>query len=458
MATKIRNPFVHSHDHDHGHGHDHHHGNGHGHHDHDHHHDEQDPAQQSLADALRVSFALLKWVMVLLLVAYLFTGIFRVETAQRAVRLQFGKIMGEPGQQVYGPGWHLGLPYPIEQKILVPIGQRNIDVNQQFWFSAPPGSQGQTIDQMRGGPLNPERDGSLLTGDSNIVHGQFTVSYQISDEGVANYVQNVGNLQKADDIVRNVAEQAIVAAVAQAQADDLIRSNTEAVSAAAVRRMQEVLDEMETGVVVTTFTMPTSTMPLPVRGASQAVINAESEKASAIEAAKQKATSTLNETAGEAYDELFAMVRAYEQARGANDEAEAERLLGQIDAALDASEITTEQGLVRIGGRTAETINRAKTERTEIVQSVRAEANRFTQLLEQHRQSPGLVQTQLWERARGEIFTGDVETIYSPTGQGQTLTILTNKDPAIEREREKQRLQREQEEAQRRAQQNQPSP
>src|SRR5690348_12096254 len=102
MAQKMRNPFVHhhdhGHDHDHGHG-DHDHGDGHDHHhgegDGDGHEpggngrarfEELDPAQQSLADALRVSFGVLKAIMVVLLILYAFSGFFSVGNNEVALR------------------------------------------------------------------------------------------------------------------------------------------------------------------------------------------------------------------------------------------------------------------------------------------------------------------------------------------------------------------------------------
>ena len=124
MAEKIKNPFIHSHDDD---------------CDHDHHHDHEpfepaDPAQKSLADAMRVSFMILKVIMVAMLIFYASTGIFTVEPQQQVVRLQFGKIIGENEGLVYDQGWYVGWPYPIEEKIKVPTTQRNVTLLNAFWY------------------------------------------------------------------------------------------------------------------------------------------------------------------------------------------------------------------------------------------------------------------------------------------------------------------------------------
>ncbi len=63
-----------------------------------------DPGARSLAEALTVCFGLLKIVMALLIVAFLFSGAFNVNEGEVAVRLRFGRLQGAPGQQVIEPG------------------------------------------------------------------------------------------------------------------------------------------------------------------------------------------------------------------------------------------------------------------------------------------------------------------------------------------------------------------
>lgn len=438
MAQKIRNPFLHTHDHDH---HDHDHAHGEGHHHPDHHHDPEDPAQQSLADALRVSFGLLKWIMAVLIVVYLFTGIFSVNEQERAVRLRFGKLVGEPGEQVYGQGLHLGWPYPVEQYVKIPVDWRSMTLDRAFWFSPPPGSEGQTLDEMQGQALNPQRDGSLITGDANIVHGKFRVDYRIEDP--AAFVQNVGDLAVLEQLVRNAAERAIVHVVAGSDADAVLRT----IDGVPVRElMRESLDALEAGVAVGEVSMIDTTAPLSVRQAYQQAVNAESERAQQIEEARQRATSTLNEAAGEAYDELLVLVEAYETARATGDADEAQRLLATIDRALDTQQVADAQGgTVRIGGLVATTISRARTDSTAHVQRIKGDANYFTQMLERYRVAPQLVTSSLWQATREAILTGEgIESIYSPAGREQRLVIIANRDPNLKQEQERKRLQAEQ--------------
>ena len=79
---------------------------------------ELDPAQ-SLAEALRVSFTILKLAMLVLLIAYAFSGTFSVGSNEVALRLRFGDYVGSPGNRVLERGTYFAAPFPIEQIVKV---------------------------------------------------------------------------------------------------------------------------------------------------------------------------------------------------------------------------------------------------------------------------------------------------------------------------------------------------
>ncbi len=406
--------------------------------------EEIDPARQSLSDALRVSFWLLKMIMIILAGIYCFSGIFSVPQQQVAVRLQFGRIISnEQGDQVARPGLHIGLPYPIERVIYVPTSPQILNINQAFWYDIKPGDRAKTKDEIAalqyGKMLNPEMDGSLLTGDANIVHARYEVTYRVTDP-VA-YVENIGDETLARSIMRNIAEQAIVYSVAQIKADDFIggRSNQDL----AGRYAQRILDEMNTGLSIETFiTAGETEMPLPVRRAYEAVINAENEKAQQIEAARQEYARILGETAGQAYEPLLELVQSYETAVTVGQPVLAAELGEELDRALIKLEMTGDRGGQAIGGKVSELVNEAVTYKTQVVEQVKAEAETFRALRDEYLQNPQILTTRLWEDARQEILSGDVETMYAPPGEHY---IVINRDPEVIRLREEERLRRQQE-------------
>jgi membrane protease subunit HflK len=391
-----------------------------------------DPAQQSLAEALRVSFAILKLAMVGLLVAYAFSGTFSVGSNEVAVRLRFGDYVGDPGNRVLERGTYLAAPFPFEQVVKVDTRPTTLVLDKEFWFETTKDDSGLTRSQMQGRkaqPLHPLRDGSLLTGDMSIVHAKWTITWRVSDP-VA-YLTNVGSPAVAEALVRLVSQQGIVQAFAQLTADDVLRGivNREL----AVGLMQRRLDDMRTGLVVDQLALDKVSAPMLVAGSFDAVTSAESDRAGRIVAAQQERARILGETAGEASGPILELISTYEQAVERGDEAAA----GDAEAAIDAALGDLRIGGAAIGGDVARAINGAKTYRTQVVEQVGAEAQAFRELLPQYTQNPRLVLAKLWEDARETILTGDVETFYTVPGQ---LELQLNRDPELQKERQKEQL------------------
>lgn len=428
----IRNPFEHhhGHDHDHDHGHDH---------AHDAPSQDLDPAQQSLNDALRVSFWVLKVAMLIVVVLYLFSGFFSVKQQEVAVRLRFGQIVGDPGKQEIPPGGpHFALPFPLEQVVRVPTNVQQLDFSSEFWFRLRPEDLGFTIDELsqRGAlksePLNPELDGSMVTGDANIVHARWSLSYKIDD--AVRYLKNIGDPKLAQKVVRSAAESGIVRAAAGLTADEIIKGQIDRESA--IRDIQQSLDAVGAGISVEQIAIFQPTPPVAVRDAFQAVTRAESEKARVIEKALQDRSTILGETAGEAYGPILAMIRDYERVLATADADAIAAQEEKIDSALGALKVESEIGNVPISGRVAQVINEAVSYRSSIDARVRADADNFRTYFNEYKDRPArrrIIIDRLWQEAKAAIFTGDVETLYVPPGRAW---IKLNRDPDVARQRQ----------------------
>lgn len=391
-----------------------------------------DPAQQSLEEALRVGFAILKLAMLVLLVAYAFSGTFSVGSNEVALRLRFGDYVGDPGNRVLERGTYLAAPFPIEQVVKVDTRPATLTLDREFWFETTKDDSGLTRSELQGRkslPLHPLRDGSLITGDSGIAHAKWTITWRIGDP-VA-YLTNVGSKPMATEIVRLVAQQGIVQAVAQLAAADLLRGVVNRELAVGV--MQQRLDSMRTGLVIDQLALDKVSAPMRVAGSFDAVTTAESDRAGRIVAAQQERAQILGETAGEASNALWELITAYERAVDTGQAAEAAGVAGRIDAAIE--------GLVvdgtPVGGEVARLINNARGYRTQVVERVAGEAQAFEQLLPQYDRNPRLVLAKLWEDARETILTGDVETFYTVAGQ---LELQLNRDPEIQKLRQQEQL------------------
>jgi regulator of protease activity HflC (stomatin/prohibitin superfamily) len=401
-----------------------------------------DPAQQSLAEALRVSFGILKLAMVALLVAYGLSGVFSVGSNEVALRLRFGGYVGAPGERVLERGTYFAAPFPIEQVVKVDTRPMTLGLDEEFWFETNKTDSGLTRSQLQGQksqPLNPLRDGSLITGDSSIIHAKWTLTWRVA-EPVA-YLTNIGSRDIAEGIVRLVAQQGIVQSIAQLPADEVLRGivNREV----AIGRMQQRLDEMRTGLIVDQLALDKVSAPMRVARSFDAVTSAESDRAGRIVAAQQERAKILGETAGEGSRPLLSLIDQYAKATDRGDQSLVTDLQVAIDTAL--RELVIDGTM--IGGEVAQVMNVANSYRTQVIEQVATEAETFSQLLPQFRQNPRLVTAKLWEDAREQILTGDVETFYTVPGQ---LELQLNRDPELQQARQKEQLRqrkREQEEA-----------
>src|ERR1035441_5559616 len=117
--------------------------------DHDHPHNGQtapalppetpvDAGSQALAEALRSSFAIVKFVMVLLVLVFLASGFFTVGPQERAIILRFGKPVGEGEKALLGPGLHWSFPYPIDENIKVSIAGLQHVGSTVGWYAVTP--------------------------------------------------------------------------------------------------------------------------------------------------------------------------------------------------------------------------------------------------------------------------------------------------------------------------------
>src|SRR5258707_3080246 len=114
--------------------------NGHEHHDHEHPHapETQDAGTQALAEALRSSFAIVKVVMGLMVVAFFASGFFTVGPSEKAVILRFGKPVGEGSKALLTSGLHWSLPYPIDEVVRIPITEiQKVSSNNGWYLTTP---------------------------------------------------------------------------------------------------------------------------------------------------------------------------------------------------------------------------------------------------------------------------------------------------------------------------------
>ncbi len=343
-----------------------------------------DSGSQALAEALQSSFSIVKVLMAGLFVLFLLSGLFKVESQEKAIKLRFGKPVGEGEQALLGPGLHWAWPYPIDEVIKIPIAEIQEVKARASWFAQTPlqEAQGEIPPAPAGTPLNPAIDGYALTGDDNIIHVKGSLRYRVEDPvrcvfDFASDTNQTYSLAGISNVVGNILENALVRAAASFKMDDTLFNKT-AFHDAVQRHVVERIQELKLGVVVDQCIVE-SRQPRQLDDAFKRVTDAGQRRSTAITQANTYREKTLN----------------------------------QADA--DA----------------ASRVDTAQTEKTLMVDRITADTASFRKLLPAYQSNPKLfVQLRLVE-TMGRVFTNAQDKMYLPTtatGRPVELRLLLNRE------------------------------
>ena len=398
-----------------------------------------DPANQSLADALRLSFRVLQVVIFVLLGLFLVSGFQTVEKGQSGVMLRFGRIVTVDDQQALQPGLrHNLLPFPAGEFVIFDVENRGVDLGDAFWPRIPPNrTLEQAVDAAAPrGAIRPGRDGSVITGDADLAHLKVHAAYEITDP--VRFVERL-NVAEAnvDRVVRLALQRAVVHTAARLTLAQLVDSPDDVIDG--IRKgAQRALDDLDCGIDLTDVKVPDTRPPLSIVKVYRELQNAREESRREIEKARQDAVQTLINMVGADFDLVADLIERFEEARDLGDDAESRSLLMQINAFL-------ESGQAR--GEVSEILLRAEAYESEIELTLGNEARRFAQDLRTYRKSPELFTSRRWLKAYTAVLEReDSEVFKVPPGLGSIdLSIMGSEE--VQKQRRRNMLQRKELEA-----------
>lgn len=251
--------------------------------------------QAALSDALRISFRLLRGVMLLLLVFYLATGVFIVRQHEEAFVLLLGKISGQGDGRLLGPGLHWTLPRPVAEVVRVPSARIQTLESDTFWYYVSEKDRLLKDEPPPEKTLQPLRDGYTLSADANLLHSRWAVRYRISDPE-----QYLFGFNKAEQALQSELDRAVIMASSRFKIDEAMRTEIESFRAAVDTRLRERCREIGLGVQVERVDVLAVIPPRQVADAFDAVIAAEQEQSRNISEARGYAARLENEALGEA--------------------------------------------------------------------------------------------------------------------------------------------------------------
>lgn len=392
-----------------------------------------DPAQQSLADALKTSFRILKFAILVMVVLFFASGLFVVEQNEQGIVLRMGK---PDGMGVRDPGFQWAFPEPIDERLKLPVRQTNSLNIDSHWLHLSDNEKAVAVGQlMRRSGLHPMRDGALMTSDRGLVHIRWHVTYRIDD--MLNYVRLVAddNNEKANEIIVHLLENAAVHVVSGYTTEDATRKKLTDIRDNVKRRVNDELARLGTGIVIESVEIPESTPPVQTLNSFRNVTRAENMKESTIREAQQKAKEVLNQTAGAVHEKLVRVLDDLDEAEARGDENAVTELAGRVNFLIENE----------ASGLAGRIVRQAQGYLTSVVQRMRADQEQYAALLAEYREQPDLLKARLWQQAKAELFAANgVKKIYIPLGT--VLRLNVGPDPKFEKRREQEAYKEENEE------------
>lgn len=348
----------------------------------------EDAGSQALSEALRSSFAIVRFVMAALVVVFLASGIFQVGPQERAVVLRFGKLVGTGPKVLLGPGLHWSFPYPIDEVVKIPFTQVQRVESTVGWYYMTP-AQWATVEAGGSPPpgpatLNPAVDGYVITGDRNIVHTRALLLYVVNNpiRAVFNFSAGTNSpldLSGVSNLVQNALNNALLYTAAHFDADQILFNDKRGFQNAVGLRVMRLADQEKLGITIQKCEV-VSTYPRQLQDIFNQVIEAGQYRAQLIDQANSKANQITN------------------------------------DADAQAASIVYE----------------AIASSSNYVANVQADATNFSNLLPNYEVNPDLFKQMQLVRTMGEALTNVDFQAYLPTkatGEPTELRLLLNREP-----------------------------
>jgi modulator of FtsH protease HflK len=204
-------------------------------------------------------------VLVLLLSAWIGSGVYRVDAQERAVVLRFGRYI-----DTTGPGYNWHMPWPIERKFIV-------NVSHQFSVTD---------------------DASMLTSDTNLVEVKSAVQYTQPDP-----LKYLFKVRDVEETLTQVSESAIREAFGQASLDMALGYDP-SITDRAKLLLQRTLDNYDLGVHILSVNLTEVSVPEAVQDAQRDAIKAGKDRQRYPEEAETYRNDVVPRARGAAAKEL----------------------------------------------------------------------------------------------------------------------------------------------------------
>jgi regulator of protease activity HflC (stomatin/prohibitin superfamily) len=385
-----------------------------------------DAGAELFSFTVKTGFNTLLLLFLILGIVFILSNSYWVPEGTVAVHCRFGAFSGAENKAIKAPGGpYFALPFPADKVIKLTTSIQHVLVDRAFMLEQSTDKKPDSI-RLKTDFFKPGVHGSLITGDKNLVQGTWVVHYRIdfspanqeSALNVALFVKNIGTIEKANEIIRVLSEQAIIKVVGGTSVADFIAGHIDhdAIKSA----IQKRADLLGTGLSIISVTATHYNPPATLENDFQAATQAESEKALQIERAMRYRVTTLSETAGERWEELLTVIGAYESAVESGDLNTQNNTFKKVEELLLSGQT---------GGNIASQIDKARTDKTNTIEKSRSAMSRFSELLPAYKCDAHVLKNQLFQDVLLEVWAGPlVKVRWFPAGTRLYLNDLDRDD------------------------------
>lgn len=237
-----------------------------------------------------------KWLLVILLIAYLVSGTYKIEKDSVGVVTRFGNVIAPS----VSPGLHYTLPWPIDRVESVVVKQVKTLRIQDFGSRYNLAENGKSYQFYTDTGLYPYS----ITGDNNLVAITLVLKYTIDHP-----VKYLYGVKQPEYLVERIAANAIIHHIAKLEIDDVLTIGKKQLEFDVQKTIAQDLDQYQTGILISFLEIKEIQPPKRVQDAFNRVINAEVEKKKMLDeaqgyanrivpAARSDAEKTLQEAIG----------------------------------------------------------------------------------------------------------------------------------------------------------------
>ena len=262
--------------------------------------------------------------LIILLIVWTLSGLYRVLPDEQGVVLRFGKFV-----KTTQPGLNYHFPYPIENVLTPKVTKVNrIDIG--FRSERDTGFTS-------GGVADVPEESLMLTGDENIVNIDFSVFWVIKDAG-----KFLFKIQDPQGTVKAAAETAMREVIARSNIQPILTEGRSIIETDTQQIIQEILDEYNSGIQITQVQTQKADPPDQVIDAFRDVQAARADMERSKNEAEAYANDVIPRARGEAAKILQA-AEAYKKEVVAKAEGEASRFLAIYNEYAKAKVVTQER-------------------------------------------------------------------------------------------------------------------